>query len=169
MLAGQHIIAVNDSYKCVPFADAVISIDGTWIASRSADLRSFAGRKYIAARVGVPIPAFAERLTLRTEPGLSEVWPIVHGTTSGRAALNLAALLGYRRIKLLGFDYRNPGQHHHAVYEWPSGAPENVWQQWAEEYGTCVPQLRKLGVEVLNCGNDSAINAFPIVRLEDLI
>ena len=162
-LRNKTVIAVNESFLSIPWAHAVVSIDRLWIDQRIKALNKFAGIKYLAARKGVDLPridGLSYRLTLRTEPGLSEQRPVVHGRTSGYAALNLATLLGYRQINLLGFDHTAPGQHHHAAYAWPSGAPPDLWQQLADDYSTCVPQLAQLGVEVINYGTTSAINAF---------
>ena len=56
---------------------------------------------------------------------------------------------------------------------WHGGHPtkdlESNYVRWARNYGTMLPQLRKAGVEVINCTPDSRITAFPRGELESLL
>ena len=60
------------------------------------------------------------------------------------------------------------GQHYDSDGRPVPTAPATI-ARWAAGFATLLPQLRALGVEVLNAGPDSAIDCFPKVRLEDCL
>lgn len=165
ILQGQCVIAVNDSIRAIPWATALASMDSTWIAARAHELDSYHGAKFIGIRQGTAgqsrhLPTGSLLVEFKTEPGFSDSWHCAHVQgTSGYFALQIAYLKRPSFIGLLGFDYRNPGQHHHAEYEWPSGQPADTWSQWAEAFNTTRGQIHAAGIEVINFG-DSAITAF---------
>lgn len=167
ILRGQYVLACNDSFRRLPWADAVVSIDRQWIRNRRAELEAFDGRKYLCHRAGESLPEIsnAVELSFCTEPGLSREWSTIHGCTTGYAALNIAMLLGARFIGLLGFDY-TPNGHWHAGYEWPSTADggcqrvRDVWKQWAMAYRSTQAALHECGVHVVNYNPLSAVDAF---------
>jgi hypothetical protein len=166
ILAGQYVLAVNDTFRALPLARGVVSIDAHWQYHRINALRMFSGTKWICRRQGFGGPAVpgAVLMEFASEPGLSETWQRVHAVgTSGYAALNIAYLMRPDFIGLLGFDYTRPGKHWHREYEWPSGAPSNMWQDWGAAFDSTREHL--LNVEVVNFSEGSAVTAFPRMSL----
>lgn len=160
-LRGNHVMCCNDTFLSLPWADSVVSLDRQWIRNRVRQLEAFAGRKYLCHRHGEAVPEISDAVELefRTEPGLSHSWEYVHGSTTGYAALNIAVLLGYRNIGVLGFDYYDGG-HWHDEYDWTSATDAACWRQWAAAFTSMVPALRDKAIRVINYNPRSAISAF---------
>lgn len=101
--------------------------------------------------------------------GLSELLNGLNtGSNGGYQAVNLAALTGARRILLIGYDMRFPGgkSHWHGGHP-PSGrVPESSYTMYARKFSTMLEQLTRLGIEVVNCTDGSAIRCFPFSSLE---
>lgn len=169
-LQSQFVLAVNDAFFSLPWAAGVVSIDRHWINERARVLQHRAGMRFLGTREGLEHPAAS--WMMRSEPGLSERWGVMHAVgTSGYAALNIAFLLGAKFIGLLGFDYTQPGKHWFANYDWPSGAHAQ-FDQWATGFDTTLWQLEMQGVRVVNFSPDSAVTAFeraPLIRVKDFL
>lgn len=168
-LRERVVVAVNDALLYLPWATAVFSIDAQWVENRLHQLRTFAGSKYLAIS---PVNGL-EANYLQKVRGLelSEQWPVVHAAgNSGYGALNLAVLKGAKRIVLLGYDFYSAKQHWHAGYRWVStSAEDGVYAHWAEHFTSALPQLNRLGVEVLNASPKSLITAFPKVSIDEVL
>lgn len=96
---------------------------------------------------------------------------ICHGHNSGYQAINLAVMLGARRILLLGFDMKAAADgrmHWHP--EHPVRTPGNVFtQSMLPAYKTIVGPLEERGIEVINCSPDSALHVFKKMPLEEAL
>lgn len=98
------------------------------------------------------------------KPGLSRDPALIHtGGNSGYQAINLLWHFGVSRILLLGFDMK--GGHWHGKH--PRGlnnySPHHDWVQRFR------PLAAELDIEVINCTPGSALDAFPVMRLEDAL
>lgn len=90
------------------------------------------------------------------------------GKNSGHQALNAAVQRGAARILLLGFDMQ--GGHWHGDH--PSGLAnptDLMLETWRRNMATTVPDLRRAGVEVVNCSRETALTCFPRARLKDVL
>lgn len=91
----------------------------------------------------------------------------LRGYDSGFAALNLAWQRGYRRIGLLGFDFKwhGPKSHFHEGYQDQNRKTPNMLERWALAFDRvthlvdCVNYVGPLG---------SNVTAFPTRHLEEL-
>lgn len=97
-----------------------------------------------------------------SKPGLSMDPSLIHqGSNSGYQALNLAVLLGARKIILLGFDHHAADAQHSHFF---GAHPDKVisgYAQWNRElWPTTIPALNQLGVDVVNCTPGSALTVF---------
>lgn len=94
---------------------------------------------------------------------------LLTGRNSGYQAVNLAVLAGARRIALLAYDmcFQNGKQHWFGSHPIPNH--ESEFAGYAKRFRTMLPQLTKLGVEVLNCSPASLIDAFPNVTVEEAL
>ncbi len=94
------------------------------------------------------------------------------GHNSGCGAINLALLLGARRVYLLGYDCKlgadgRSNWHPHTV-----DAPNSeVYPQFLEGFAAIARTLPVVfpGAEILNCTEGSAIPFFPFVKLDSVL
>lgn len=104
-------------------------------------------------------------------PGLSENTRRIHtGGNGGYQAIGLAVLWGARRIVLLGYDMQRTGGriHCHADHTEALGNPgEGEFERWRQRMTVAAADLRRLGVEVVNCSAVSSLTCFERMTLED--
>lgn len=152
-----RIIAINDNYILAPFADVLYACDLQWWDWHKG-VPEFAGTRWTQD------PVAAEKYSLNyirgiDSPGLSTDPEILHtGSNSGYQAINLAYLLGAKRIILLGYDmkFSSCGLSH-----WFGDHPNLVrsnYDRWLSGYQTIADQCL---VEVINCTRDTALECFP--------
>jgi hypothetical protein len=94
------------------------------------------------------------------------------GGNSGFQALNLAVQFGTKRILLLGYDMHiGAGFHWYGKNNWQNANNPNdsIFARWIAAFDGSVSVLKSLGVEVINCSMNSALNCFPKRPLEDAI
>lgn len=105
------------------------------------------------------------------KPGLSFEQGVIHtGANSGYQALNLAVLLGAKRIVLLGFDMRKVASQSHFFGDHPGKMNEkSPYDVFIRNFSTTLPCLTTLGVEVINCTPESALTCFPQRKLEEIL
>lgn len=92
---------------------------------------------------------------------------VTTGWNSGFQAIHIAAHTGASRVILLGLDMRPGSAHWHGPH--PDGLPPQDWAAQVPLFHTLVEPLEARGVDVLNATPGSAIDAFPMVDLSDLI
>jgi len=151
--------------------DAFVTIDGRFERGFQHNIRTFKGLKFSSAR---PISVTDDVIRCDTGPegGLSHSFPLLHGRNSGHAAVNVAVLLGFQRIYLLGFDFTSGDQSHwHAVYSW--GARSDIAAQyvlWSALLDACAADLASRSVTVINVlgAAPSSLTAYPTTTLTDL-
>ncbi len=166
-----RVIATNDSWRLVPWADVLYASDAEWWATGAGD--EFAGLKVSRS------PWFGVRkVDLAGREGawsndleLDQLGVIGAGAGSGFQALNLAAQFGAKRIALVGFDARiDRGLHWHGAHGGGLKNPhEGTARLWADFLDMAAPVLAELGVAVVNCSLVSALSAYPVCALEDFL
>lgn len=169
-LARRAHIAINKAFLSCPRADAVYWGDGKfWNEHRDRllDQRLVSGVRFALRddvyRAVYP-PHQVETMANGGMTGLSTRWPVIrHGNNSGYAAINLATLLGARRLCLLGYDMRlgPEGEDH-----WHDGYAEKIRAHTLEchmlpHFASLVEPLRQIGVEVVNASPESALPHWP--------
>lgn len=86
---------------------------------------------------------------------------IATGNNSGYQAINLAYLLGYKRIYLLGYDGKQTdGKTHHYSEEYPLPTRLDILPAIANSFRGLNNALKKRHVDVINCNPNSAIKEF---------
>jgi hypothetical protein len=177
-------IAINDSYRLAPWADAFFASDARWWDKYHADLNTLThgGQMWTMQEVAAQThhinlaPAKYEK-GLNTERGF-----INHGTHSGFQAINLAYQFGASKIILLGYDCKY--KHHpeckrndegkclqpklckrHWFGSHPAGwGDANHILRWVESYRTI-----KADIPIINCSPDTDVDAFPIMDLREAL
>ena len=138
------VVAVSDTYKLAPWADALVSTDFCWWRHH-AEAASFAGKKF-SGMVDYQQVEGVERL-----PGESS-------TNSGLLGVKVAVLMGASKVLLCGFDLHSPGGHFFG------GHPEGLrstspmrMEQFRKQFAAYNPK----GVEIFNCTPGSALECYP--------
>ena len=154
--------------------DALVSLDKRFWRGFQDEIVAFKGPKYTTKLVVDGQPDHGAHISKRVRfNGLTETLGELTGTNSGFAAFNVAYLLGYTEIALLGFDFKWSGRdsHFHDGYVWQSRNTHSQLGRWAKEFNHTVGQLRAKNVNVINFvgPQGSNVTAFPTRPLNDLI
>lgn len=144
-------IAVSDTYRLAPWADALVSQDRAWWAHHT-DALNFAGRKF-SGQVREPLAGVEQ---------VDVTGPITTGTNSGLLACHVAATMyGATRLLLLGLDLQ--GSH----FFGPHPAPlKNTRPERFEVMRRQFASWSHKGIEVINCTPGSALECFPRGELD---
>ena len=170
----SRVIAVNDSYLLAPWADLLYFADHRWWEWHKAKpaFVAHAGIKVTIENTGMLIRDEAVHM-LHNSGGelLSDAPNGIHtGSNGGYQAINIAYLAGAKRILLLGYDMKFPAgkSHWHGGHE--IKVPESHYTGlYAVKFKTMLPQLKKAGVEVINCSIGSSIQCFPFAPLAEAL
>ena len=181
-LEGRRGIAINSSGFDVPWADYLFSGDGRWLNLwRDTLIRDWPGRVVTYARsanwpglkrlVKLDPPSVGRRSATAAATGIStDPRSVVCRRTSLQGAINLAVLLGARRVVLLGADggpSADGATHAHAPHPWPQ--KPGCWDEQLVDLKTAVAPLAQLGVEVLNASPGSRLKLWPITTLDEVL
>jgi hypothetical protein len=162
MRSAVRTIAINTTYELAPWADMLYAADGQWWERHAKKAKSFPGMKVTIA------PNFQPDLLclqnggqhgFEDDPGKIKV-----GGNSGYQAICIAVLAGAKKISLYGFDMRSVKNVHHWHGVHPSplrNHGESMYEKWLKAFSTLAPELKKRGVEVVNCTPGSALKCFP--------
>lgn len=93
---------------------------------------------------------------------------IRHGSNSGYQAINLAYLLGAGRIILLGYDMGATGNTHFFGAH-PKPMTSGNYTTFVERFTPLAEDLKREGVEVLNCTPQTALTQFTRASLDDVL
>ena len=167
-------IAVNDSYRLAPWADALYACDPQWWEHHIGAVRSgFSGELWTQDG------ATADKHGLNWiqghhNPGLSDNPDYIHyNSNSGAQALNLAVLWGAKRLILIGFDMKSEGSKRHWFGNHPGTLDKaSDYRDWVQKFRIIARDLKKMGVQVVNCSMNSALDCFekrPLSALEPTI
>jgi hypothetical protein len=163
-----RVIAVKDAIRLAPFADGLYGCDANfWYGSKG--FPTFAGFKYsidpIAARYGPQLLKNTGESGLEVDPtGLRT------GKNSTYQAVNLAVHLGARRILLLGVDMgHSPYSPKYFYGDRPKGQRNSPWAAMLLLWPTLLAPLQALGIEIINCSRQTAIDCFPRRTLQEAL
>lgn len=160
-----RVIAVSNTWKlCSPWADVFFAGDRRyWIEYLQRMLRYGVPRERLATCCNVT--AKMERITYHralNRPGLG-LTELHTGGNSGWMGLNLAYLLGARRIYLLGFDMMlgpDAEKHFDGAHTGKCDVALN-FAEWRHRFAKAVPDIEKAGLAVINCSRRTALDCFP--------
>lgn len=176
-LHSKHVIAVNMSFKIGDWMDMIFYGDAVW------------GEKYYEELMKHPalivsclprnpqkesILSGVKYLTRNHQKvfGITtEQSKVSWNNNSGSAAINFAVHLGVKKIILLGFDMSldsGQNQHWHKYYATPKKNVAKIIGRHLLGFPDLVKDLHSLGVEVINCSQESKIEGFPKMNLKDV-
>lgn len=155
-------IAVNDGYILDPTAEFLYAADPRWWEWHGPAIeKSFRGRRFCCAEP-VATRWKAELLTIERKTGLSRTpGTIFTGGevgNSGAQAINLAYLLGARRIVLVGMDMQ--GSHFFGDHPKPIRC-DSEFKQMVRGMSAMACELDREGVQVVNTSDVSHIVYWP--------
>lgn len=159
-------IAVNDAFRFAPWAAILYAADRRWWDANPEALR-FAGVKMSApGGPGGVVNTILQSGAVGFDPRPSRVRS---GGNSGYQAVHVAIHTGAERILLLGFDMHGThffGPHTKQVNGRALGNPSpEKFKTWIERFGA----LRHRGAEIVNCTEGSALDAFPMASLGEVM
>jgi hypothetical protein len=168
---GVAVMAVNDAWKLMPWADALYACDAAWWTLHNGT--EFTGDKWsshhpngndkieLATRYGLQLVAGKTEKRFSTDPGC-----IHYGGNSGFQAVNLALLFGATRIILVGFNMQPIGSKVHFFGDHPKGLRQSArYERFLPAFAEAAKSL-PAGVTIINATPDSALKCFPVMSLD---
>ncbi|MDX1532643.1 MAG: hypothetical protein R3230_00390 [Nitrosopumilaceae archaeon] len=175
-----EVIAVNDNYNLVPWADHVFAADLKWWRKYYDDvcdtvedytklhtIENVVTALFRKRETRIPIThktVFRDVTHLEFNP----LYKWYHGGNSGILAMELARTLDAKKIILVGFDFQHTDNKSHWFGDHPTGfLNANQCERWIMEIEKMMPYYEKHGIDVVNCSNETAINSIRKSRLEE--
>lgn len=168
------VIAVNDAYLRLPFADVLYACDKRWW-NHHKGCPGFFGEKWSSHEHPgndklAPAKDYGLSLVAGTNgEGFSLDSSLIHyGNSSGYQAINLALLFGVSRIVLVGFDMHvRDGRHFFGNH--PKGLSNGgKFEDWVPLFKRAAKTVPD-GTEIINCTPGSALKCFPFVDLGEAL
>lgn len=167
------VMAISDVWRLVPWARYLYSCDQRWWQHHDY-AKSFRGERWTQEQPHRTWPQEARRHGINVirsvnKPGLSTTPGLVHtGNNSGFQALNLAVLMGYRTILLLGYDLCAHSGKTHFFGDHPPGLQRNSpYALFRRSFESASSQLDELGVRVVNCSRVTTLRCFEMGDLDE--
>lgn len=147
-----RVIAVSDSYRLAPWADALVSQDRSWWRVHAEGAMKFEGRKFTGSD-------FPDVEKVQFEGGITT------GSNSGLLAMWVAIkVFEAKRLLLLGFDMG--GSHFFGPHPEPlKNTQPRRFDAFQEQFARFKPR----GVEIWNCTPGSHLKAYKKGNLEDCL
>lgn len=167
---ADDVLVINNNYQLAPWADHLYACDADWWEYHGDDVKTkFKGRTWTQCKASAKkwgathIPG-EHGLGLHWKPGY-----IRFGGNSGHQAIGLAVHLGASEIVLLGYDMKTDrGLHWHGAHPAGLNNPHHC-SQWLPAFDAMAEDLRKINVKCVNATRDTAITAFPRVKLREYL
>jgi hypothetical protein len=168
---GWKILAINDAWRRLPFADAMYTSDGAWWDVHG-DI-DFAGERWASQAVNPDTDddkvkwGRVDELRLNLVPALrgdtfSTRGPIHYGENSGFAGVNLAIQFGAVDVKLIGFDMQRTNGQEHFFGDHPEPLHNGSDFPCFIRAFTNAAKSMPAGVSITNCTTSTALCCFPV-------
>jgi hypothetical protein len=167
----HRVIAVNDAYRLMPFADVLYACDQAWWDLHKG-CPNFEGEKWTTSRNGKVMPHVEYGLRFvngQYADGFSLDPKLIHyGKSSGFQAINLAILFGASQIILVGFDMHiRRGRHFFGNHPRPLNNQAN-FEEWVSIFDNAARALPD-SIQILNATPGSALKGFKMVDLASVL
>jgi hypothetical protein len=167
------VICVNDAYTLAPFADVVHFADSKWWHwhKNKPAFKNFLGQKSTMFVTGMMVEDPAVHIMrIDSFDGISvNQSALCTGGNSGHQAINIGILAGAKRVLLLGYDAkpsRDNRAHFFGDHPDKTSAP---YANMVSSLRRAMPQIKSLGVELINCTPDSALTFLPNVPISEAL
>lgn len=102
---------------------------------------------------------------LQRRPGM-----IGHGANSGYQAIGLAWQFGAARIVLVGYDMQHTAGRRHWFGNHPRGLTNAAGiEGWVKNFKPLAVDLKRLGVELINCSRQTALTFLQRAEISDVL
>lgn len=153
-------IVTNTTFRLAPDAEFLFGFDAAWWAKHKAEVdATFRGERVSYHAQSIKHGC----VSMEREPGFR-----VYGN-SGASAVAFAALLGARRVLLLGADCRVGAKAHWHADHPPGLSNAKSVRAWPRQFEQAAGFARSRRTEVINCSRDSALRCFPRIALEEAL
>lgn len=163
------LMAINDSYKMNLDADYHYACDTRWWNLHGKEVKdTYKGQSWTQCHKSAELFNI-ELISGVHKSGLGR--DIIHfGSNSGYQAINLAWLLGAKRIILIGYDMQKTGGKAHWFGEHPPSIKTNTnYTSFVPKFTSLAKDLENEKIEVINCSIDTALQCFKRANLEDVL
>lgn len=168
-----RVAVVNNSCELAPWADVLYAADRRWWDVHPEG-RNFAGLKVTPDADAAKqhrlqmIRLINDTGPARDEFTMAEPGLVGRGGNSAFQLTNLVMQFGVRRILWLGFDCK--GSHWHGNHPTPlrNPTPQRL-AIWAATFDAQAKRLLNMGVEIINCSQTSALNAYPKLTVHEVL
>lgn len=163
----KHVIGVNNAYLIGSWIDICWFGDCRWYGWHQERLKEFSG---LIATCCLNLSSSRVKTVSRGKPrGLEPKRNQVSWNgNSGASAISFAYHLGVKRIVLIGYDMQRVKDQANWHKDHP--APDkNPYPRFMQRFHTIKNDARNLHLEIVNATPNSALDLFPMVRLEDVV
>ena len=165
-------IAVNNAYFEANWAEYMFAADAKWWKHYYDDVMKIKDRtgtklytlEGVLKQVEKRKPYCRnniEEVPFEREPGLG-IDRLCHGGNSGYLAVNLAFLMGAKKIILVGYDHQhtNNKSHFHGDHD-PKIFNRNAdyTELWVDRFAQLSKDLNDHGIDLVNCSTETAIDS----------
>lgn len=155
-------------YEPRSWVDIVWFSDSRWFVWHRESLEKFSGLIAHSAprqskRLGLAFYKWGKRAGIDPRPSY-----IAHNKSAGGGAINFAFHLGVKRVVLLGYDMRRVGGKPNWHDDHPSPDKDPYWR-FLRVFPLIARDAKRYGLDIINCTPGSAIDAFPIMHLEEYL
>lgn len=165
-----RVAVVNDNYRLAPWADLLYAADPDWWDYHIVEVNKmvFAGQRWTQCETSAPKYGLNHVVGYwRHGPSLDRAH-IHYGMNSGFQCVNLAFLMGAKRIILLGFDMQMTGGKRHWFGNHPPPLDQaSRYEKWVWYMDNAALKYHKAGCEVLNASRETALKEYRRVSLAD--
>jgi hypothetical protein len=177
-LDDKFVITINTAFKRFPNATALYWCDEPWASRNEKDLKThacklrFTGKHNADNYIIKNIKTVGDATVLKRtgEHGIDTNSDYVRGNNSGSHVINLLANMKVNKIILLGFDMRMVGRdmhwHKEDVHQ---PAPHIYPNLFIPCMASMAPIVKSMGIDVVNCCVDSALDCFRKQSFEDFM
>lgn len=165
---GAALVAVNDAYRLASWADVLYACDPEWWDHHNG-AQAFSGERWTLDERAARRWRLNYVASNRRGKGFDLSGAGIHtGDNSGFQAINLALLMGARRVVLLGFDMQATGGRRHWFGNHPGAMnkehPYKVWLAAFDEAARLHPEL-----DIINATRETALIAWPRMTIEEAL
>lgn len=171
-LRGERVIAVNAAFMEADFFDVCYFGDSGFGRKFKNELLAWPGLKVTTHQGLLGVPGFRVVRKKNGPMGLStDSNTICWNKSSGATAINLAYLLGSRKIYLLGFDMKKvDGRiNYHDHYDKPKNPNHDPCGRHLKAFPPIARDAQRFGLGIINATPGSAIDCFPRVDLKEVL
>jgi hypothetical protein len=165
------VVAVNCSLRLCPWADVLYAHDRRWWAQHRREFRDFAGMRASPLASAVRLEPRVRQLRCdmnATGFVMGRPGTIAWLGNSGAQAVNLALMLGARRVVLVGFDmHLGGGEHWHGPHSTLPNPTAGKLAEWAAMLDAAAPTAG--GAEIVNACPGSALRSYPKMEWREAV